>query len=161
MSLQCFVNGSLAREEVKDKFGYDWDQFTAALDNTPVGNDGKIMVPFFRPETSPRMDLDAPILNGSDAFKSWQDADAAIRACVEGQFINMKLRTDWMQLKPEVIYLTGGASRNDAIAQVAADVFQLQATRYQWLGSAWCRPARRKQQPRSSAIQFGKPILQT
>ena len=45
MSLQCFVTGSLAREEVKDKFGYDWDQFTAALDNTPVGNDGKIMVP--------------------------------------------------------------------------------------------------------------------
>ena len=34
------------------------------------------------------MDLDAPILNGSDAFKSWQDADA-IRACVEGQFINI------------------------------------------------------------------------
>ena len=135
MSLQCFVNGSLAREEVKDKFGYDWDQFTAALDNTPVGNDGKIMVPFFRPETSPRMDLDAPILNGSDAFKSWQDADAAIRACVEGQFINMKLRTDWMQLKPEVIYLTGGASRNDAIAQVAADVFQSKVKRLAISGS--------------------------
>ena len=135
MSLQCFVNGSLAREEVKDKFGYDWDQFTAALDNTPVGNDGKIMVPFFRPETSPRMDLDTPILNGSDAFKSWQDADAAIRACVEGQFINMKLRTDWMQLKPEVIYLTGGASRNDAIAQVAADVFQSKVKRLAISGS--------------------------
>ena len=135
MSLQCFVNGSLAREEVKDKFGYDWDQFTAALDNTPVGNDGKIMVPFFRPETSPRIDLEAPILYGDDAFKSWQDADAAIRACVEGQFINMKLRTDWMQLKPEVIYLTGGASRNDAIAQVAADVFQSKVKRLAISGS--------------------------
>ena len=32
MSLQCFVNGSLAREEVKDKFGYDWNQFTAAFE---------------------------------------------------------------------------------------------------------------------------------
>ena len=135
MSLQCFVNGSLAREEVKDKFGYDWGQFTTALSSTPAGNDDKIMVPFFRPEISPRVDLKAPILKGSDAFESWQDADAAIRACVEGQFINMKLRTDWMQLKPEVIYLTGGASKNDAIAQVAADVFQAKVQRLAVSGS--------------------------
>ena len=135
MSLQCFVNGSLAREEVKDKFGYDWGQFTAALINTPAGNDDKIMVPFFRPEISPRVDLKAPILNGSDAFENWQDADATIRACVEGQFINMKLRTDWMQLEPEVIYLTGGASKNDAIAQVAADVFQAKVQRLAVSGS--------------------------
>ena len=70
MSLQCFVNGSLAREEVKDKFGYDWGQFTAALINTPAGNDDKIMVPFFRPEISPRVNLKVPILEGSDACES-------------------------------------------------------------------------------------------
>ncbi len=135
MSLQCFVNGSLAREEVKNKFGYDWDQFTAAFTRTPVGNDGKVMVPFFRPEISPRIDLDAPILQGNEAFENWQEADAAIRACVEGQFINMKLRSDWMQLQPEVIYLTGGASKNDAIAQVVADVFQAKVQRLAVSGS--------------------------
>jgi len=135
MSLQCFVNGSLAREEVKDKFGYDWDQFTTAFSKTPVGNDGNVMVPFFRPEISPRVNLDAPRLQGSDAFENWQAADATIRACVEGQFINMKLRTDWMQLQPEVIYLTGGASKNDAIAQVVADVFQAKVQRLAVSGS--------------------------
>lgn len=135
MSLQCFVNGSLAREEVKDKFGCDWDQFTAAFDNTPVGNNGNVMLPLFRPEISPRVDLDAPLLKGSDAFENWQEADAAIRACVEGQFVNMKLRTDWMQLQPEVIYLTGGASKNNAIAQVVADVFQAKVQRLTVSGS--------------------------
>lgn len=135
MSLQCFVNGSLAREEVKDKFGYDWDQFTAAFDQTPAGNGGQVMVPFFRPEISPRVDLDAPILKGGDAFEKWEQPDAAIRACVEGQFINMKLRTDWMRLRPEVIYLTGGASKNDAIAQVVADVFQVKVQRLAVSGS--------------------------
>ena len=129
MSLQCFVNGSLAREAVKDKFGYDWDQFTQAFANTPSGNNGNYMVPFFRPEISPRVDLDAPILKGSETFESWDDADAAIRACVEGQFLNMKRRTDWMQLQPEVVYLTGGASKNDAIAQVIADIFQAKVQR--------------------------------
>jgi xylulokinase len=135
MSLQCFVNGSLAREKVKDTFGYDWDQFTAALGKTAVANQGEVMLPFFQPETSPRVALEAPILNGSEAFERWQEADAAIRACVEGQFINMKLRTDWMQLKPEVIYLTGGASKNDAIAQVVADVFQAKVQRLAVSGS--------------------------
>lgn len=129
MSLQCFVNGSLAREAVKDKFNYDWDQFSAAFANTPAGNDGNIMVPFFRPEISPRIDLDAPILKGTEAFENWKQADAAIRACVEGQAINIKLRSKWMQLQPEVIYLTGGASKNDAIAQVIADVFQAKVQR--------------------------------
>ena len=30
------------------------------------------------------------------------------------------LRTRWMQLRPDVIYLTGGASKSNAIAQVVA-----------------------------------------
>ncbi|PXA03968.1 carbohydrate kinase [Coraliomargarita sinensis] len=135
MSLQCFVNGSLAREEVKDKFNYDWDQFTAAFTKTPIGNHGNVMVPFFRSEISPRIDLDAPILQGTEAFQNWEEPDAAIRACVEGQAINIKLCSDWMQLSPEVIYLTGGASRNDAIAQVIADVFQANVQRLAVSGS--------------------------
>ena len=135
MSLQCFVNGSLAREEVKDKFGYDWDQFSAAFDNTPVGNDGNVMLPFFRPEISPRTEQDEPILKGSESFESWKEADAAIRACVEGQCTNMKLRSAWMQLEPEVIYMTGGASKNDAIAHIIADVFQASVERLSVSGS--------------------------
>ena len=31
MSLQCFLNGSLAREFLKDKFEYSWEQFTQAI----------------------------------------------------------------------------------------------------------------------------------
>ncbi|WP_269522759.1 xylulokinase [Coraliomargarita parva] len=135
MSLQCFVNGSLAREAVKDKLGYDWEQFTAAFERTEAGNKGNFMVPFFRPEISPRIDLEAPILKGSQTFERWNDADLAIRACVEGQFLNMKLRSEWMELKPEVIYLTGGASKNDAIAQVVADIFQAKVQRLAVSGS--------------------------
>ena len=135
MSLQCFTNGSLAREAVKDKFGYDWEQFTSALTNTEPGNNGQLMLPFFRPEISPRIDLRAPLLKGSASFENWEEGDAAIRACVEGQFLNMKLRSDWMRLQPEVIYLTGGASQNDAIARVAADIFQARAQRLAVSGS--------------------------
>jgi len=135
MSLQCFVNGSLAREAVKDKFAYDWEAFTSAFSATAPANNGNVMLPFFSPEISPRIELEAPLLAGTETFVNWQEADSAIRACVEGQFVNMKLRSDWMQLKPEVIYLTGGASKNDAIAQVVADVFQAKVQRLAVTGS--------------------------
>ncbi|NBB78357.1 MAG: carbohydrate kinase, partial [Verrucomicrobia bacterium] len=72
MSLQCFVNGSLAREGVKDHFGYDWAHFTEALESTPAGNGGNVMLPFYRPEISPRMDATAPLLRGDAAFERWE-----------------------------------------------------------------------------------------
>ena len=94
------------------------------------------MLPFFRPEISPPIELDKPQLKGnSQAFENWEQPDAAIRACIEGQFINMKLRIDWMQVSPEVIYLTGGASQNDAISQVVADIFQCKVQRLSVSGS--------------------------
>jgi xylulokinase len=135
MSLQCFVNGSLAREAVKDRFEYDWADFTSALVHTPAGNEGNLMVPFFRPEISPRIDLPEPIFSGSAGFISGECPDAMIRACVEGQFLNMKLRTAWMGLSTETIYLTGGASANDGIAQVVADIFQAEVQRLAVSGS--------------------------
>lgn len=135
MSLQCFINGSLAREAVKDRFNMSWDDFSAALHGTPAGNEGKVMLPFFRPEISPQVDLSEPKLVGGETFEEWKEPQAAVRACVEGQFINMRSRTRWMKLQPKVIYLTGGASRNDEIAQVAADVFGAKVQRLQVPGS--------------------------
>ena len=135
MSLQCFINGSLARETVRDRFGYDWDAVTRALRDTPPGNGGRLMVPFFRPEISPRVDTGGPLLKGGAAFESWEEPEAAQRACVEGQFLNMRSCTAWMGLSTDTIHLTGGASRNDAIAQVLADVFQARVERLEVSGS--------------------------
>ena len=160
MSLQCFVNGSLAREGVKDHFGYDWAQFTEALESTPAGNDGNVMLPFYRPEISPRMDATAPLLRGEAAFERWEQPAVAIRACVEGQFINMKRCTEWMQLTPEVIYITGGASKNDAIAQVIADVFQVRVQRLAVSGSVALGAAlRAASQKGSLSLEQLEPIF--
>ena len=130
MSLVCFRNGSLARERVKEHLGVDWTAFDAEhLQATPLGNDGDGMIPFFGPEISPRIDLQKTILFGSPEFVQNPSAAKYIRACLEGQFINMKLQTQWMELTPKQILLTGGASTNDGIAQTVADVFGLPVER--------------------------------
>lgn len=135
MSLQCFLNGSLAREYVKNKFGYTWEQFTQALYETPSGANGNYMLPFFSPEISPLYEGNGPILNGNSNFKNWRSPKLATRACIEGQFINMKIHTEWMQIIPEIIYVTGGASKNTAIAQILADIFQAKVQRLEVSGS--------------------------
>ena len=136
MSLVCFRNGSLARETLKDQLGVDWKSFDQkGLDETPLGNNGNGMIPFFGPEITPRMDSQGPTLFGSKTFVENGSAPEKIRACLEGQFINMRLQTEWIGVKPEVILLTGGASENDGIAQTAANVLNTAVARLATPGS--------------------------
>ena len=135
MSLQCFLNGSLAREYIKDKYEYSWDEFTNALSETPPGCKGNYMLPFFSPEISPLYDGHCPVLIGESDFKNWRKPEYAIRACIEGQFTNIKIHTEWMNMTPEIIYVTGGASKNNAIIQILSDVFQINVQQMEVSGS--------------------------
>ena len=122
MSLICFANGSLARERVKDENNLSWDDFdTKELANTPLGNGGKLAAPFFTPETTPKLDSNQLHTNGWD-FSSASDGEK-VRATLEGQFLNIRLQSQWMGLNPSQILITGGASQNDGIAQTIANIF--------------------------------------
>jgi xylulokinase len=94
------------------------------------------MLPFFGPEITPRHDFTGPVLQGSSAFESGTDPALQVRALLEGQFLNMRLHSEWMEVKTERIRLTGGAAKNDGIAQVVADVFQAPVERLDVLNSA-------------------------
>jgi len=125
MSLICFRNGSLAREALRDKLGLDWSAFDREALSATLGSAGEnLMLPFFGPEITPRHDFSGPVLKGSPEFESGADPALQVRALLEGQFLNMRLHSEWMEVKTERIRLTGGASKNDGIAQLVADVFQ-------------------------------------
>jgi xylulokinase len=125
MSLACFSNGSLAREEIARKFGLSWDQFAAAIvEQTRPGNDGNLLLPYFVPEITPRVLKAGARWFGSDAFVAGKDAAAAARAVVEAQAISMRIHSDWIGEKMHTILVTGGASKNRGLLRVLADVFQ-------------------------------------
>ncbi len=137
MSLICFRNGSLAREALRDKLGLNWSDFDqSALAKTRQAAGTNLMLPFFSSEITPRHDFSGPILQGSSAFESGQDPALHVRALLEGQFLNMRLHSRWMEVKTERIRLTGGASKNDGIAQLVADVFQAPVERLDVSNSA-------------------------
>ena len=125
MGTTVFKNGSLARERVRDQFGFDWAAFSAALAARPPGNHGAMMLPWFDPEITPhvitpgvrRVDLDPA------------DAPGNVRAIVEGQMMAMANHTRWMGADTSVVYATGGAAGNRQVLQVMADVFDTEVVR--------------------------------
>lgn len=137
MSLICFKNGSLARERIRDQFGLSWDAFSAAiLQQTPPGNNGNLMLPYFVPEITPRI-LDASVKrSGTPGFVAGTDVAAQARAVVEAQALSMKQHAAWIVEAPTQILLTGGASQNSGIAQVIADVFNAEIKRLPVTNSA-------------------------
>ena len=137
MSLICFRNGSLAREALRDRLGLDWHAFDRdELAATREAAGSNLMLPFFGPEITPRHDFTGPVLKGSPAFESGATPSLQVRALLEGQFLNMRLHSQWMGVKAERIRLTGGASKNDGIAQLVADVFQAPVERLDVSNSA-------------------------
>ena len=119
MGLTCFLNGSLARERVRDEYGMSWAAFSAALRETPPGNHHALLLPWFEPEITP------PVARPGVRRKGLDPADAAanVRGVVEGQMLAMRRHSSWMGGGARRIHATGGAAVNREILQVMADVF--------------------------------------
>ena len=124
MCLIGFANGSLAREEVARRVGLSWPAFEAAiLQQTKAGNDGNSMLPYFFPEMTPKLLEPRVELEGTVAFRAFEDPPANARAIVEAQVLSMQRHSDWIGERPRSVRVTGGASKNRGILQVIADVF--------------------------------------
>jgi xylulokinase len=119
MGLTCFSNGALARERVRDAYGLSWDDFSRALESTPAGNGGRILLPWFEPEITPAVRQAAVHRYGL----AEDDVAGNVRGVVEAQQMALALHSRWMSVAIDTIHATGGASVNDQILQVMADVF--------------------------------------
>ncbi|XP_065839461.1 xylulose kinase-like [Oscarella lobularis] len=126
MALLCFKNGSLARERVRANVGIQtWEEFSALLQSTSPGNGGNIGIYFFDTEITPfaigehRFDASGKKV---DVF----ERSTEVRALVEGQFMAKRVHAENLgyDIGPTSrVLATGGASKNSAILQVLADVF--------------------------------------
>jgi xylulokinase len=127
MALLCFKNGSLVREDFRNRLcGGSWSQFSQMLQQTPPGNGGQVGFFFADPEILPRNAHGVARFDADDRAVEQFDAAADVRALVESQFLSMRLHASKLGISKAPLgrlLLTGGASTNAAIAQVAADVF--------------------------------------
>jgi xylulokinase len=119
MNLVCFRNGSLTRDWVRRAHHLDWEQFSAALEATPAGSGGALMLPWLEAEITP------PVAHPGIRRFAYDGRDPAqdVRAVVEGQMIAMANHSAPLVHDLKGIVATGGASVNRAMLQVMADVF--------------------------------------
>jgi xylulokinase len=133
MTLICFKNGSLAREKIREHYKIsDWKKFGALVAQTPPGNNGGMLLPWFDAEIVPR--VNQPGIRRFDLDE--KDAAANCRAIFEAQMLSMRLHSQWMQVTPEKIFATGGASNDRALLQVLADVMNCRVLRIEVSKSA-------------------------
>jgi xylulokinase len=125
MALVCFKNGARARERVRDAFDLDWAGVSRALRETPAGNRGRLMLPWFEPEITP------PVLSPGARVYGVPEDDAAanVRAVIEGQMLVTARHSRWMGRRTRAIHATGGAARNAEILRVMADVHDAEVYR--------------------------------
>lgn len=139
MGLICFKNGSLTRERIRNTCAdSSWDIFNQLLESTPRGNFGNIGFYFDMKEIFPVVSGDFRY-NRFDAEVSSFAAEVETRACVEGQFLRIRIHAESLGFKsgPNTrILATGGASANQSIVKVLADVFNAPVYTYSIPNSA-------------------------
>jgi xylulokinase len=133
MFLLCFQNGSLARDAVRSRFDIDWNEFSNILLNTPPGNNGKLMLPYFTPEITPLV-----LEPGVHRFGGLEENDLVgnVRAVAEAQIMSMYVHSQWSGRRPSRILVTAGGSQNKGLLQLIAQVFGVEVQAFEVQDSA-------------------------
>ncbi|MBT4098871.1 MAG: carbohydrate kinase [Gemmatimonadetes bacterium] len=152
MALICFLNGSLAREAVRDQYNLDWEGFAAGLRQTNPGNDEGLMLPYFDAEIVPHVATPGVIRQNLDPH----NAAANVRAVIEAQALSSRIHAEWMGVNVQSISVTGGASANAEILQVFADVHDCEVQQFQTTNAAALGAALRASHGHMTAL--GTPV---
>ncbi|KAL6572602.1 Xylulose kinase 2 [Orobanche minor] len=150
MVMLCYKNGSLTREDIRNRCAdKSWDVFNALLRQTQPLNGGKIGFYYKDHEIMPPLPVGfhryiVENLNGDalDGVKECEvaefDAASEVRALVEGQFLSMRAHAErfGMPSPPKRIIATGGASANDSILGSVASIFGCNVYKVQTSDSA-------------------------
>ncbi|MGD2122581.1 MAG: FGGY family carbohydrate kinase [Gemmatimonadota bacterium] len=134
LPLLCVSNMANGYDAFREEFELTHAEFDDLVRNTPVGNEGRLLLPWYVGERTPDLPLAAPLYFGFGASE-FQPHYLA-RAVLEGHVLNLFDGFQRMPVTPREIRLTGGLSHSPSWCQAIADAFQAETVPVRGEGAA-------------------------
>jgi xylulokinase len=134
LPLVCVSNLANGYNDVLERFELTHDSFSDVVRQTPPGNEGRVLIPWYEGERTPDVPLAAPIYFGFPL--NGLGRDVLCRAVLEGHVLNLHAGFARLPVEVKELRLTGGLSRSDAWCQTIADIFEAETVPVEGEGAA-------------------------
>jgi xylulokinase len=134
LPLLCVSNLANGYNEILKIYDISHSEFNEIIQQTPPGNQGRILLPWYVGERTPDVPQATPLYFGFalDDFTK----PILCRAVLEGHILNLYDGFRRMPVKPKEIRLTGGLSQSEAWSQTIADIFEAEVVPIEGEGAA-------------------------
>ena len=133
MVMQCYKNGSLTREHIRDNYATKsdpsdsnpWAGFDTDVQSAPLGTGDQTGFFFKEPEVTPLCKQAGIFVVSADGkvTNTFSDPSHTARACLESRALSLRSHCASLGLQASRVLATGGASANTTLLQMLADVF--------------------------------------
>ncbi|MBN2411452.1 hypothetical protein JXQ31_07145 [candidate division KSB1 bacterium] len=134
LPLLCVSNLANGYNAILEQYDMNHAEFVQVVSDVPVGNEGRLLIPWYTGERTPDVPQASPVYFGF-GLDDFTKAKLS-RAVLEGHVLNLYDGFRKMPVKPTEIRLTGGLAQSGAWVQTIADVFEAQAVPVEGEGAA-------------------------
>ena len=129
LPLVCTLNAARVLDSMAKLLGVDHDALGELALNSSPGAEGVVLIPYFEGERTPDLPDAKASIHGLSLKNNTRENLA--RAAIEGMLCGLAAGLAALQkagVKTERVILVGGAAANDAVQQIAAEVFGVAVT---------------------------------
>lgn len=134
LPLLCVSNLANGYNDVLKQFSLTHEEFNRMILETPPGNRGRLLIPWYVGERTPDVPLAAPIYFGFEI--GGFTPQNLCRAVLEGHVLNLYDGFRKMPIHPTEIRLTGGLAQSEAWGQTIANIFEAETVPVEGEGAA-------------------------
>ena len=124
LPLVCTMNVTVAIEQVRNLFGWTYEQLDAEVARVPAGAEGLLFLPYLQGERTPNLPSGCGVFHGLNTRNMTPGCMA--RAVLEGVTMGLAYGLERLRslgVKPREVRLTGGGSASPVWRQLCADLF--------------------------------------
>ena len=135
LPLLCVSNLANGYNDILKIYGISHHDFTELVKQSPVGNNGRIVVPWYVGERTPDVPFGTPAYFGF-GLNELNKKEFVCRGVLEGHLLNLYDGFQRMPVKASEIRLTGGISQSVAWREAIANMFNAETVAVEGEGAA-------------------------